>query len=256
MLLFYPWHRLAREAFQRGEFPFWNPHIFTGTPLFANVNSAVLYPINLLGYLLPQNASYAFSAILRGFIGGLGSFLFLRALKVGRFGAVVAAVAFTFGGSMTVRVNDPVGNAYAWMPMLFLLGERLVARQRLPYVSLTSIVIAAQLLAGHHQTSLIILIAWWLYCMYRVVAAFRNNRDRRQAANSLLLLVGAVVLGFMLAAVLLLPFWEWVKQTNEVQLRLEERSFSWIAPSFWKNVVVTLATLVLPNSNGNPTWGS
>jgi len=256
VLKFYPWHTVTRETLQNGQFPSWNPYIYCGTPLFANAESAVLYPINLLGSLLPLKTALAFSAILRMFIAGLGTFLFLRALKVGTFGAVVAAVTFMFGGSMTVWLNYPVGNAYAWMPMLFFLGEQLLVKRNLICIPPISIVVAVQILGGHYQTSFIMLVAWWLYCMYRVVDTFRDSGDRRQATRTLLLLTGAVALGFMLVAVQLFPFWEWLKQTNEAQIRLEERSASWIDPSFWKKTVVTLVTLVLPDFFGNPTQGS
>jgi len=256
VLKFYPWHTVAREVLQNGQVPFWNPYIYCGTPLFANAESAVLYPVNLLGYLLPLNTALAFSAILRMFIAGLGTFLFLRALKVGRFGAVIGAVTFMFGGSMTVWLNYPVGNAYAWMPMLFFLGERILVSRNLLYLPLTSTVIAVQILGGHYPTSFTMLVVWWLYCMYRMVDAFQDNGDRRQALGAFLLLAGAVVVGSMLVAVHLIPFWEWLQHTNEAQMRLEERSSLWIAPSFWKGVVVTLVTLVLPNFFGNPTWGS
>jgi len=256
VLKFYPWHTVTREALENGQFPFWNPYAYCGTPHFANAESAVLYPINLLGYLFPLNAALTFSAVLRMFVAGAGTFLFLRAIKVGKFGALVAAVTFMLGGSMTVWLNYPVGNAYAWMPMLFFLGEQVLSSRNLVYVPLTGMVIAVQISGGHYQTSFIMLVAWWLYLTYRVIQAVRECGDRRQTARTFLLLGSAVVLGFMLVAVQLLPFWVWLRQTSETRMRLEELASSWIDPSFWKHVVVALVTLVLPNFFGNPTWGS
>jgi len=190
------------------------------------------------------------------FIAGWGTFLLLRTLKVGRFGSLVAAVTFMFGGSMTVWQNYVIGNAYAWMPVLFFLGERLLVSRRLLCVPLTGFVIAVQILGGHYQTSFIMLVAWSLFCVYRAVDSFRRNGNGGRLANTLFLLLGAAALGFMLVAVQLLPFWDWLQQTSEVRIRLQERSSSWIDAIFWKGTVVTLVTLVLPNLNGNPTWGS
>ena len=255
VLKFYPWHLIAREAVQNGEFPFWNPYIYAGAPLFANGESAVLYPFNVLGYLLPLPEALALSAILRTFVAGLGMFLFLRTLKAGRFGSLVAAVTFMFGSSMTVWLNYPIGNAYAWMPLLFFLGERLVASRGLLYPPLISIVIAVQILGGHYQVSFAMLLAWGLYCLFRLIGISRSSANRRHVTALVLLLASSTVVGFMLTAVQLIPFWEWLKLGNEVQIRTEQRSASLVDPSFWKDVV-TLITFVLPNSLGNPTWGS
>lgn len=256
VLKFYPWHTVAREAIQNGQFPFWNPYIYAGTPLFANAESAILYPINLVGYLLPLDAVFAFSAIVRMFIGGLGTYLFLRALKVNEFGASVSAVTFMFGGSMIVWLNYPVSSTYVWMPLLFFLGERFLVRRTLIYIPLISLVVGIQILGGHYQTSFMILVAWWLYCMYRMFQVFRRDYSWRQVTYASLLLASGVILGILLVAVQLLPFWEWLNQTNETQFRLEERASAvWIEPSFWKGAIVTFVTLVLPNFFGNPTWG-
>src|SRR5262245_33689370 len=124
---FYPWHLVVREALQAGELPFWNPYIYSGAPLFANAESAILYPINLIGYLLPLPRALALSAALRLFVAAWGAFLLGRALGLSRFGAAVSALTFGFSGSMVVWLNYPIGNALAWAPLQFYAGERLLA---------------------------------------------------------------------------------------------------------------------------------
>ena len=49
----YPWRHLAVELWKQGQIPLWNPYSFSGTPLLANYQSAVLSPFNILFFALP-----------------------------------------------------------------------------------------------------------------------------------------------------------------------------------------------------------
>ena len=45
---------LARHQLHSGRLPLWNPYIYGGSmPLFANLQSALLYPLTWIGLLLP-----------------------------------------------------------------------------------------------------------------------------------------------------------------------------------------------------------
>src|SRR5438067_96109 len=48
----YPWRNLAMDSIKNLELPLWNPYAFAGTPLLANFQSAVFYPLNVLLFLL------------------------------------------------------------------------------------------------------------------------------------------------------------------------------------------------------------
>src|SRR5437763_11395176 len=43
----YPWRFLATELETNMQMPLWNPYNFSGTPLLANFQSAVFYPLNI-----------------------------------------------------------------------------------------------------------------------------------------------------------------------------------------------------------------
>ena len=49
---YYPWRFFAAESIRDGVLPLWNPHQFCGTPLLANGQSAVLYPLNAVFWVL------------------------------------------------------------------------------------------------------------------------------------------------------------------------------------------------------------
>src|SRR5512136_2053997 len=43
-LYFYPYKAAVAEALRAGRFPLWNPYLFMGAPLFANMQTVVLSP--------------------------------------------------------------------------------------------------------------------------------------------------------------------------------------------------------------------
>lgn len=43
----YVWRKLAVDEMRKGNMPLWNPYSFSGTPLLANFQSAVFYPLNI-----------------------------------------------------------------------------------------------------------------------------------------------------------------------------------------------------------------
>ena len=45
-LYFYPYKDYVAQALGSGRFPLWNPHLFMGVPLFANMQTAILYPLH------------------------------------------------------------------------------------------------------------------------------------------------------------------------------------------------------------------
>ncbi len=256
VLKFYPWQVAVRESLARGEFPLWNPFIYSGTPLFANAESAILYPVNLLGYLLPLQSALTASILLRSWIAAMGMYLFLRELGVELFGACFGGLVFMLSGSMTVWLYYPVTNAYAWMPLMFFLGERFINRGGLSWVSLLGLVTAVHVLGGHYQTSFIMLLTWGAYCLFRVISTTADRKRLPLAARTLALLALSPVIGIALSGVQLVPFLEWLKNTAETQLRVAGISSLPAVTTLAQEILTTASSLVLPNLMGNPAWGS
>ena len=49
----YPWRDLSISIEKQLQLPIWNPYSLTGTPLLANFQSAVFYPLNVLFFIFP-----------------------------------------------------------------------------------------------------------------------------------------------------------------------------------------------------------
>ena len=67
----YPWKELAIETEKKVELPLWNPYNFSGTPLAANFQSAVFYPLNIIFFALPFYLSWSFFILLASLLAGI-----------------------------------------------------------------------------------------------------------------------------------------------------------------------------------------
>jgi hypothetical protein len=222
-VFFYPLHQYAADALRAGRFPLWSPEVFLGAPFFANAQTGVLYPLNVVFLLFAVPAAYTVSLWLHTWLAGAFTYLFARRrLDLGVAGALVAALAFSLGGFMTGlagHLNQL--QAAAWLPLLAWLLTGAIQRQSVRWAVGAAAVLALQTFAGHSQEVYLTLVAlgvlavlspWWPSATAWTPAA----GGRRPAASALSPLVGRgawalalyalmALLGLGLAAVQLVP---------------------------------------------------
>jgi hypothetical protein len=96
------------KSLANGESPFWTPNVFLGWPQIADPQSLLFSPLHvLLAWINPnlgfREADVATFAAL--FCGGLGVILFFRDRGWRSAGALVASIAFAFGGVAASRLQ-------------------------------------------------------------------------------------------------------------------------------------------------------
>jgi len=250
MLQFWPWHHLVKTSLLNGRWPLWNPLLDNGTPLLANLQSAVFYPPNLLYLLLPVEHALTLSVVLHLIMAGVLMYFYARNLGLEPFAATVAALAYALSGYLVGRTQFvPMVNAAAWIPLLLLLSDKIATRPSGLTLLWLALVLAVQLLAGHAQLWFYTLWLIGAYILFRSWQANGPPRFRRllQAGGRLLLAVGGAIL---LAAVQILPTAEFVLQSQRGDGA--ERTFA-LTYSFWP---WRLVTLLLPNFFGHPAQGN
>ncbi len=196
-------------ALGEGRLPLWDPYRLLGVPFLANPQTAVFYPVNLaLAWAQPIYALTA-GVVISSLVAGLGMLVFVRiGLRTGWIGALVAALAFTFGGYLATRVGLPNQLAViCWLPWIMLCVDRLLARPTLLLGAVLAVLLALQYLAGHFQAQYIALAMVGLYLLARIfrISAVSGSEALPGLLRSLLTLAGAVALSIGLAAVQLLP---------------------------------------------------
>ena len=227
----------------------------------AEDQPAIFYPLNIASYAFAPEDAVLFTAIARLFIAGLATYWFVRTIGGGKFGSLVSAIAFAFSGFMLVFLGHPHSNVAAWLPAFFLTLEWLSQQVNRRHVALVALVIATQLTGGHTETALYTLTAGGLYFIFRVLSSFwayrsyhaEQSEGTKQVWLALLSFAAAAGLGFALASVHVLPFWEWLQRSAEFYLRSgAENLTSWrLGIKYW---LAGILPAVFPNIFGNPTW--
>ncbi|HEU5318548.1 MAG TPA: YfhO family protein [Chloroflexota bacterium] len=171
-IFYFPLFVRLSEALKAGQLPLWSPHIFGGYPIFADGEAGSLYPLHLLGLLLlPFEAAFAWLRPIRFLQAALFTFLFCRAIGVGRFGAVVGALTFAFGGFAVAQMHHTnISTAAVWLPLILAFGElalRTSGRTRYAFALFAGVAFGMQGLVIHVQVVLMSVLTFAAYCGYR-----------------------------------------------------------------------------------------
>ncbi|HEU0177303.1 MAG TPA: hypothetical protein VFV58_23820, partial [Blastocatellia bacterium] len=193
---------LIGQMLRDGHLPLWNPYIFAGTPLLASIYPGALYPPNFLFALFQPTTAMNIVVITTYHLTIIGTYLYGRRVGMTRIGALIAGVAFTFGGFMIAHMGHTSRIAAgAWMPWILLAIENLYSRLTWRWVALGAAFIALQLFAGEPQMNFYTILVcggYFLFSTYR-----REERERRRRFQ-----FGAAamsVCGALLSAIQLLP---------------------------------------------------
>jgi hypothetical protein len=209
---FYPYHVLAARILADGHLPLWNPYVFSGIPLLGDGQTAMFYPPNWLFLFLPGETALNLVVLLQFSIGGVGMFLFARALGLWRVPAYTAGLAYMFCGALSARVvHLSIMSGAALAPAVLACVDRLFessGRSTARWLGATSVALACQLLAGHPQVPVYTALAVALYALVRTVERVTSGGGLRRAASPIGLVAAAYALGCALAAVQLVPWAE------------------------------------------------
>jgi hypothetical protein len=197
---FYPQLQFLAQSFARGEEPFWAPFVFSGSPHIADPQSVIFSPpFVALAWLDPDPSFRAADAVVLGMLGlgGLAILLFFHDRGWHPAGALVAALAFSFGGSAAWRLQH-IGQilSLAYLPICVWLLARALERRALPYGLMGGLVIGF-MAAGRDQVAY---LGIWVLVGF-VLWGWLDTPNRRQAVRASLvpLTVGTLVALLVLA---------------------------------------------------------
>ena len=165
----YAWMQYLARSIHVHALPFWNPYSEAGRLFIGEPTTGVFYPLNLLFALFPLRANglqpgwvLEYLVVVHFLIAAALMYLLARHLRFQRFGAAVAALTFTFCGSLSFRATSQISifTASVWLPGVFwayslALGAKSL-RKQVVFANLGGLALALCLLAGHHQP--------FLYC--------------------------------------------------------------------------------------------
>ncbi|NCA10452.1 hypothetical protein EBR56_01365 [bacterium] len=214
------YRRYHAASLAAGRLPLWNPHVELGRPFLADIETASLYPPNLLALVLPQPWAVGVLVALHLAIAATGAAVFARACGGGRPAAAAAGLAFICIAPVQARLligQVQFTEAISWLPWIMVATVWLLRRPtRRTWLAVAGLV-AWQILAGHPQAVWISVVAAGLLAAgWHAMGPGLGPRgpDATRTARDAGLLLTAIATGAGLAAVQVLPTAELARESN------------------------------------------
>lgn len=208
----FPNRNYAAVELSKGFFPLWTPYVFSGMPFFADIQTAVLYPFNLVLSLFVYEGGlsyvvYEYQVVFHLPLGGYFMFLFLRDQDLDFKSALLGGSLFAFNAFFISHAHHAgMVHAGIWLPLVFYFcrrGFRLAPQWFLG----CPVVLVVSLFAGHPQITIYIFYA---FTAYFVFMAYSLKGGLLESASR----YGFVIMAFfLLGAVQLLPTFEFLQNT-------------------------------------------
>jgi hypothetical protein len=117
------WRDFGFSQLRHGNFPLWNPHIYSGAPFFGGLQSGLLYPLNFQYLFLPLARAINIGVALHVFLGGLFMYLWASRRRLRFVACLFCGVLWMFCGQhyhhvMAGHLTGLISTA--WIPLLFL----------------------------------------------------------------------------------------------------------------------------------------
>lgn len=202
------------RALRHGHFQRWDPNVAAGQPTGVLPVNGLLSPFSI-GYLfLPAWYAIGFKTFLALVFAQVSTYLLLRRLGACAGAAVVAGVAYTFGGTNLVLIHR-VDTVFL-LPALFWAVHRLVRQPDRRGAAVVAVLVAWSWFEGFPSG--------WVYCLYASAAwaawlAVRRAPGIGAAIRRLALPVVGMAGGVALSAITLVPFLSEVLDRGTLEVR-------------------------------------
>ena len=149
------------DSIRHGHAPLWNPYMYCGTPLFANIQAALFYPPVIAaefvgGWLnldwIPR--LLAMAVVVQIIFAGICTFALLRALGTRASAAWAGALVYELGCFFAAQAEH-MGAVHgaSWLPLIWLCVVKLREPFRWRWTALLAVALALTILAGLPQVA-------------------------------------------------------------------------------------------------------
>jgi hypothetical protein len=195
-----------------GEIPQWYGYLFGGMPYAANTaHGDTFFPTFWLRVLFDVDTGMSLGFVLFTWLAGFSTFLFARGLGLSAGPSLLAGGAYMLSGQVISLVSpghDGKLFVSALLPLTMLALWRAVRADDWRWYVLFGGAVGASLLTPHVQMTYYLLMAagfWWAYLQFL-------HRPSAPGAwpKSAALFAGGIAVGFAVAAVQLIPFFDYI----------------------------------------------
>lgn len=237
-----PWKDLAINLMKDGQLPLWNPYQMAGYPLLGNIQSAPVYPFNLILSLFPFVPAWSFFIMLQQLLGAFFMYMYLRNRGLSYEGSILGGLSFSFSGFMISWLEwGTIAHTAIWLPFMLLAVDKLVLKKYRWSVGLVG-GLGSSYLAGHLQT--------FLYSFGIVIAYFVFRYLSTSRSKKVLLVAGGAVI-----MTVLITFPIWFSQLQFIGLSARTIDQNWHQEGWFIPLAQSIQFLA-PDFFGNPATGN
>lgn len=231
----------AANLIRAGHLPLWNPYLFSGMPLHGAAQAGVLFPLNWFYLVFSPPVATNLMMLATYMAAALGAYLFARRSGANITGAVTTSFIWQFSAFLVEQVGHTnVLQTAAMLPWVLWAVESYVSTRSRGRGLLLAILVAVQIFAGHQQTSAYALLLTGAYTLVLV-------RASKRSLSSYLSPLAMLGLGFLLAAVQILPTIELLRNSMRASASYDFFSSFSMPPHF---ALTVFAPYVFGGGNG------
>jgi hypothetical protein len=201
-----------------GHVPLWEPELFGGMPFVGASHGDIFYPTSFLRLVLPVATVVNLNFVIHFIAAGLFTYLLLRRFRLSWAGAVTGGLAYELTGllaSYPSPGHDGKLFASTALPLALLALVLALRERRWEGYGLLAAAVALALL-GHFQMAYYVLIAGGLFALYLTFDP-ETPGELRARLGRLALALAAVVLGYGVAMIQVLPFIQYIPFSPRAQ---------------------------------------
>ena len=209
---FIPWDLEIRRLISNGELPWVNRFAGEGGPLFANPQTAMFSPFTWPRLLFGLDG-WAVMALLKMIAAALSMYWLSRELDVPSPQAAFSAIVFATAGYSIVWLLWPHTNVFVLLPALAAAAYRLMKEPRTRNAALVVLTAALCTAGGHPETLFVGVAGIWIFLVWEA--------EKRREFGLMAIVPSSVgaLLGFLLLAVQLIPFFAILGQSHASTIR-------------------------------------
>ncbi len=201
---FLPSKYLWVEMVKAGSLPLWNPHNFSGIPLFAALHPGVLYPFHLVFLILPFSIAWNWLIIVHFALAGCSMYALTRRLGAVRCGGMLAGFVYMLSGYLYSNLTFPILlYAAAWAPLAVLFYLRFQENGRGRDLVITSIILALQFLSAGLEVLAMTAFILFILTLFPLHGTGEAGLARR---TEMLAITGIIFI--LIVGIQLVPFYE------------------------------------------------
>lgn len=237
----YPLKNLATGYIKQGVLPLWNPFVFAGSPLLANWQAGVFYPLNILMIIFENIYGWTLMIILQPLFASVFMYFFLRKIRLSLLPALFGAIVFAFSGYFMIFLEYNYLQAGIWLPLLLYFVESYIWERKIRYLVFATLIVFVTLSAGNFQISLYSLMLSAVYLLCRL--KFSSIVGKVKIITSLGVFC---ILGVGLISLQLIPTFElFLNSIRAVDSNIIQQNFGLLP-------IKNLITFLVPDFFGNP----